>query len=46
MLEEVRDTDQYARVLGIEKLPVGEQRDVVKRRKDRLKKRIERGGLR
>jgi hypothetical protein len=46
MLEEVRDTDQYARVLGIEQLSVGDQRDAVKRHKDRLKKRIERGGLR
>lgn len=46
MLEEVRATDQFARVLGIEHLPAAEQRDEVKRRKDRLKKRIERGGLR
>lgn len=46
MLEEVRATDQFARVLGIEHLPATEQRDEVKRRKDRLKKRIERGGLR
>jgi hypothetical protein len=42
MLDGERDYDRYAGALGIENLPLGERREVVKRRKDRIEKRIER----
>ena len=46
MLEEVRDYDQYARVLGVEDLPLAARRREVKRVKDRITKRLIRGGVR
>jgi len=42
MLEKLRPTAAYARILGIEDLPPAEQRRRVKREKDRLGKRLER----
>lgn len=42
MLDGERSTETYAAVLGIHRRPVEEQRRVVKRTKDRLKKRLER----
>lgn len=42
MMENVRSTEVFAAVLGIEELPQEEQAKIVKRHKDRLKKRIQR----
>jgi RNA polymerase sigma factor (sigma-70 family) len=39
-----RKTEVYARALGIDGLPVAEQRQVVKRLKDRVQKRLQRAG--
>lgn len=44
VLAEERKTDTYARVLGLQHLPKQEQRDEVKRHKDRIKKRLQRYG--
>ena len=44
MLGEERRTASFAEALGIGHLSVTEQEAVVKRTKDRIKKRIERGG--
>lgn len=44
MLEGERRTEVYARALGLESRPLEEQEREVKCLKDRLKKRIERGG--
>ncbi|GAB6268402.1 MAG: hypothetical protein STSR0002_11430 [Smithella sp.] len=41
----VRETTHYADVLGINSLPIPEQRLLVKRHKDRIKKFLERSGL-
>jgi len=41
----VRETSHYAEVLSINSLPVTEQRILVKQHKDRIKKRLERAGL-
>lgn len=43
MAEGERCTSEFAAVLGIEELPISEQRRVVKRHKDRLKAQISRG---
>lgn len=40
----VRATDRYARLLGLEMLPVGEQAREVKKAKDRIAKRLRRLG--
>ena len=40
ILQGERSTDAYADILGIESLPLDEQRRLVKRHKDRIKKRI------
>lgn len=46
ILEKERTTKTYAKVLGIEHLPVEEQRHQVHQTKDRIKKRLKRlGGL-
>jgi len=42
MMEGVRKTSVYADVLGISDHPVGEQAAIVKRHKDRLKKKLQR----
>ncbi|MCI0400285.1 MAG: hypothetical protein L0Z68_03130 [Gammaproteobacteria bacterium] len=42
VLQGERDTAAFAKVLGIEEFDFSEQRKVVKRQKDRIKKRIER----
>jgi len=42
MLDGVRKTERYAEVLGIDHLPIEEQRTKVKRAKDRLKKKLQR----
>jgi RNA polymerase sigma-70 factor (ECF subfamily) len=42
ILQGERSTGPYARLLGIEHLPVSEQRAAVKRHKDRIAKRLER----
>jgi len=39
-----RSTDKFAAVLGVEGLPIAEQRLIVKQHKDRLKVRLKRGG--
>jgi hypothetical protein len=44
ILEEERRTTVYATVLGVADQPENEQARIVKRAKDRVKKRIERGG--
>ncbi len=44
MLEGVRDSAQYAEVMGVSHLPLSEQRQAVKRAKDRLQKRLQRFG--
>jgi len=44
MLDGVRDTSQFAEVLGLSHLPQDEQRAEVKRAKDRLQKRLQRFG--
>ena len=41
----VRETSHYAEVLSVNSLPVTEQRILVKQHKDRIKKRLERAGL-
>lgn len=46
MLDGVRETEQYASLLGAEHLDVETQRREVKRLKDRIKKRVERYGKR
>jgi low affinity Fe/Cu permease len=45
MLDHVRETRAFAEVLGIEHEDEAEQRRIVKRNKDRIKKRIQRLGL-
>jgi hypothetical protein len=45
MMDQVRETRAYAKVLGIENKDDAEQRQIVKRNKDRIKKRIQRLGL-
>lgn len=40
-----RRTVEFARILGIDHLPVAEQREIVKRTKDRIEKVIRRTGL-
>lgn len=42
MMNGVRDTEEFAKVLGIEQLNSSQQRDIVKRHKDRIKKVITR----
>lgn len=42
MMNGIRETEEYAKVLGIEHLNSSQQRDVVKRHKDRIKKTITR----
>ena len=42
MMEGMRKTSVYAEVLGISDHPVGEQAAIVKRHKDRLKKKVQR----
>jgi RNA polymerase sigma-70 factor (ECF subfamily) len=42
MMNGIRETEEYAKVLGIEHLSSSQQRDIVKRHKDRLKKIITR----
>jgi len=44
-MDQVRETRAYAKVLGIENKDDAEQRQIVKRNKDRIKKRIQRLGL-
>ena len=44
MLEGVRDSEQYAAVMGISQWDTGEQRAEVKRAKDRLTKKLSRFG--
>lgn len=46
MMDQVRETRAFAEVLGIETKDEAEQRRIVKRNKDRIKKRIQRLGLR
>jgi DNA-directed RNA polymerase specialized sigma24 family protein len=46
MIENVRETTEYASVLGITKLPQSEQRKRVKMHKDRIGKQLERFGKR
>ncbi|HZZ81447.1 MAG TPA: hypothetical protein VFE62_23295, partial [Gemmataceae bacterium] len=43
MLQDERRTSEFAKVLGLETMPIREQRAQVKRLKDKLKKRLERG---
>src|SRR5215211_429173 len=45
MMDQVRETRAFAEVLGIENKDAAEQRQIVKRNKDRIKKRIQRLGL-
>ena len=45
MMDQVRETRAFAEVLGIENEDDAEQRRIVKRNKDRIKKRIQRLGL-
>jgi len=40
LMENVRETSEYAKILGVENLPLEEQRSIVKRHKDRIKKVI------
>ncbi len=42
MMNGVRDSEEFAKILGIEKLSISQQRDIVKRHKDRIKKVITR----
>jgi hypothetical protein len=42
MMDGIRETEEYAKVLGIEYLSSSQQREIVKRHKDRLKKTISR----
>jgi len=44
VLEGERSIELFARILGLEGLPIDEQRREVKRHKDRIKKRLERYG--
>jgi len=44
MLHGERVTEKYSAVLGIENLPISEQRKIVKRHKDRIGKKLERLG--
>jgi hypothetical protein len=46
VLDEERSTQRYARLWGLESLPADDQRREVKRRKDRIKKVLERHGKR
>jgi RNA polymerase sigma-70 factor (ECF subfamily) len=46
MIENVRETEEYASVLGITHLPAAEQRKKVKLHKDRIGKQLERFGKR
>lgn len=46
MMDEVRETRMFAEVLGIEDKDEAAQRQIVKKNKDRIKKRIQRMGLR
>lgn len=46
MLDGERDTAPYARALGLESLPFAEQQRRVKQAKDRVMKRLQRGGHR
>jgi DNA-directed RNA polymerase specialized sigma24 family protein len=46
VLDEERSTANYVEIWGLEGLPLGEQRREVKRRKDRIKKVLERQGKR
>jgi hypothetical protein len=45
MMEGVRETGEFTQVLGIENMDEAEQRWIVKKNKDRIKKRIQRLGL-
>jgi RNA polymerase sigma-70 factor (ECF subfamily) len=45
MMDEVRETEAFAEVLGIRDRDEAEQRKTVKRHKDRIKKRVQRLGL-
>lgn len=45
MLDGVRDTATFARILHLTDLPTREQREEVKRRKDRITRRLRRKGL-
>jgi RNA polymerase sigma-70 factor, ECF subfamily len=45
MLAGERKTSAFARTLGLENLDAAEQRKIVKQHKDRLKKRLERAGV-
>lgn len=40
MMNGIRNTEEYANVLGIEHLSCSQQRDIVKRHKDRIKKTV------
>lgn len=40
VLSQVRETEEYSQILGIEDEPIDEQRTIVKRHKDRIKKRL------
>jgi hypothetical protein len=42
VIDQVRETVHYAQVLGMVSLPMDEQRALVKKHKDRIKKRLER----
>ncbi len=42
VIKKVRETECYSQVLGIRSLPINEQRTLVKKHKDRIKKRLER----
>ena len=42
MMDGVRETDAYAEILGIGDLTIEEQKHIVKRNKDRIKKIISR----
>lgn len=42
MLQDEREYEPYAKALGIDHLPLDERRAEVKRRKDRIEKRLER----
>ena len=44
VIERERSSEKFAVILGIAHLPPSEQRPIVKRHKDRIKKTLERGG--
>ena len=46
IIDGVRETPPYAHLYGAANLPLAAQRDVVKRHKDRLKKKAQRLGIR